>query len=178
MPENNALYFGHTKAPCVEKRLTMQITILVGTMTGTAEIVAGDVKKALEGDGHGVDVLLMDNLKADVFQRPGAFLVVTSTYGQGDVPDNARDFYADLQARRPDLGGKLAGVIGLGDTTYGDTFNMGGQQFEQILNDLGATLVGERLMHNASGGSLPEEDGVVWALDWVKALAPLNQAAA
>jgi flavodoxin len=40
----------------------MQVSILVGTMTGTAELVAGDVKKALEGKGHGVDILLMDNL--------------------------------------------------------------------------------------------------------------------
>ncbi|MEL3892621.1 flavodoxin domain-containing protein [Ferrovibrio sp. MS7] len=156
----------------------MQVSILVGTMTGTAEIVAGDVKKALEAEGHGVDVLLMDNLKADVFARPGTFLICTSTYGQGDVPDNARDFYADLEKVRPDLAGKLVGVIGLGDTTYGDTFNNGGAQFEQILRDLGATLVGERMQHNASGTTLPEEDGVAWALEWVKVVEPLQQAAA
>ncbi len=155
----------------------MQITILVGTMTGTAEIVAGDVKKALAAEGHAVDVLLMDNLKADVFQRPGAFLICTSTYGQGDMPDNARDFHADLVAMRPDLGGKLAGVIGLGDSTYADTYNHGGMQFEQILSELGATLVGERLAHNASGTTLPEEDAVVWALEWVKLASPLAQAA-
>src|SRR3546814_9526337 len=69
----------------------MQVSILVGTMTGTAELVAGDVQKALEDKGHSVEVLLMDTLKADVFERPGTFLICTSTYGQGDVPDNARD---------------------------------------------------------------------------------------
>lgn len=155
----------------------MNITILVGTMTGTAEIVAGDIKKALEPEGHAVAVLLMDNLKADVFSRPGAFLVCTSTYGQGDVPDNARDFYNDLKETRPDLSGKLAGVIGLGDSTYADTFNFGGKQFEEILRSLGATLVGERLAHNASSGSLAEEDGVIWAKAWIKELAPLAAAA-
>lgn len=155
----------------------MQVSILVGTMTGTAELVAGDVKKALEGKGHSVDVLLMDNLKAEVFQRPGAFLICTSTYGQGDVPDNARDFFADLQAAKPDLTGKPVGVIGLGDTTYQDTFNHGGQQFEALLKGLNATLVGERMQHNASGGTLPEEDAVTWALDWVEQAAPLAKAA-
>ncbi len=155
----------------------MQISILVGTMTGTAELVAGDVKKALEGKGHSVEVLLMDNLKAEVFQRPGAFLICTSTYGQGDVPDNARDFVADLQAAKPDLTGKLAGVIGLGDSTYQDTFNHGGQQFEALLKSLNATLVGERMQHNASGGTLPEEDAVAWALEWVEQAAPLAKAA-
>ncbi|MFN4311288.1 MAG: flavodoxin domain-containing protein [Ferrovibrio sp.] len=155
----------------------MQISILVGTMTGTAELVAGDVKKALEGKGHNVEVLLMDNLKAEVFERPGAFLICTSTYGQGDVPDNARDFVADLQAAKPDLTGKLAGVIGLGDSTYQDTFNHGGQQFEALLKSLNATLVGERMQHNASGGTLPEEDAVAWALEWVEQAAPLAKAA-
>src|SRR3546814_16039189 len=92
-------------------------------MTGTAELVAGDVQKALEDKGHSVEVLLMDTLKADVFERPGTFLICTSTYGQGDVPDNARDFIADLQAVKPDLTGKLVGIIGLGDTTSQDPFN-------------------------------------------------------
>lgn len=155
----------------------MQISVLVGTMTGTAELVAGDIKKALEGKGHDVEILLMDNLKADVFDRPGAFLICTSTYGQGDVPDNARDFFSDLQASKPDLTGKLCGVIGLGDSTYQDTFNHGGQQFEQILRELNATLVGERMQHNASSGTLPEEDGVTWALEWVEQVAPLAKAA-
>jgi MioC protein len=155
----------------------MQISILVGTMTGTAELVAGDVKKALEGKGHKVDILLMDNLKADVFQRPGAFLICTSTYGQGDVPDNARDFLADLQVTKPDLTGKLVGIIGLGDSTYMDTFNHGGRHFEAALTALNANLVGERMQHNASGGSLPEEDGVAWALEWADQVEPLAQAA-
>lgn len=155
----------------------MQVSILVGTMTGTAELVAGDVKKALEGKGHSVEVLLMDNLKAEVFERPGAFLVCTSTYGQGDVPDNARDFFADLQAAKPDLTGKLVGVIGLGDSTYQDTFNHGGQQFESLLKSLNATLVGERMQHNASSGSLPEDEAVTWALEWAEQAAPLARAA-
>ncbi|WP_370152873.1 flavodoxin domain-containing protein [Ferrovibrio sp.] len=155
----------------------MQISILVGTMTGTAELVAGDIQKALEGKGHAVEVLLMDNLKADVFERPGAFLICTSTYGQGDVPDNARDFLADLEAVKPDLTGKLVGIIGLGDSTYQDTFNHGGEQFEKGLQALNATIVGDRMQHNASSGSLPEEDGVTWALDWVEQVVPLAKAA-
>lgn len=155
----------------------MQVSILVGTMTGTAEIVAGDIKKMLEGKGHDVDVLLMDNLKSDVFQRPGAFLIVTSTYGQGDVPDNARDFLADLQAVKPDLTGKYVGIIGLGDTTYQDTFNHGGKQFEDAMQALKATVVGERMQHNASGGTLPEDDGLAWAEAWAEQVAPLAKAA-
>jgi MioC protein len=148
-----------------------EITILVGTMTGTAEIVAGDVKKALEADGHRVEVLMMDNLKADVFQRPGAFLICTSTYGQGDVPDNARAFFEDLQAKRPNLTGRYFGVLGLGDSTYADTYNNGGKQFDDLLAELGAERVCERMQHNASGPDLPEDQGVAWAADYVSCLS-------
>lgn len=151
------------------------ITILVGTMTGTAEFVAGDVSKLLEEAGHAVEVLPMDNLDATVFARPGVFLVCTSTYGQGDIPDNARAFFEAVQAVRPDLTGRRYGVIGLGDSTYGDTYNAGGRQFDDLLSGLGARAVGTRLEHNASSGVMAEDAGVEWARDWV---AELDRAAA
>jgi MioC protein len=151
--------------------LSAPITILVGTMTGTAEMVAADVKAALEGEGHQAEILVMDNLLADVFERPGAILVITSTYGQGDVPDNARALFDDMKAKRPNLAGRPFGVIGLGDSTYADTYNHGGQQFDDLLADLGATRTKERMAHNASGDQMPETMAVAWALDWVKTLS-------
>src|SRR2546423_404832 len=67
-----------------------KITILIGTMTGTAQLCAQEMELALGDDETQVEALLMDNLDASVFDREGAFLICTSTYGQGDVPDNAR----------------------------------------------------------------------------------------
>jgi len=154
-----------------------QINILVGTMTGTAELVADDVKAELEAGGFAVDILPMDNLDATVFERPGLFLICTSTYGQGDVPDNARAFFEDLQARRPDLAGIRFGVIGLGDSTYADTYCNGGKQFDDLLQALGARRIGERLDHNASGTSLPEVAAVEWVRRWSELLSPLAMAA-
>jgi MioC protein len=49
------------------------------------------------------------------------FLICTSTYGQGDVPDNARALYEDLKAEAPDLSRVRYGVFGLGDRTYAET---------------------------------------------------------
>ena len=66
------------------------ITILVGTMTGTAEMVAQEIEQALEAAGHQATIRAMDGLDASVFQSGGVFLICTSTYGQGDVPDNAQ----------------------------------------------------------------------------------------
>ena len=96
----------------------MQITILVGTMTGTAQLCAQEMELALEDGDTAVETLLMDKLDASVFARDGVFLVCTSTYGQGDVPDNAKAFYEDLKAKRPDLSAVRYGVFGLGDRTY------------------------------------------------------------
>lgn len=157
--------------------MEQQITILVGTMTGTAELVAEDVKAVLEQAGFAVDILAMDGMDASVFDRPGGFLICTSTYGQGDVPDNARDFFELLERDRPDLSAVRYGVISLGDSTYFDTFCQGGRRFDALLESLGATRVGERLDHNASGPSLPEDAGAEWARDWAEELRPLSVAA-
>jgi MioC protein len=68
----------------------MKINILVGTMTGTAQMCAQEMELALDGDDVQVVTLLMDKLDPSVFaDRGAAYLICTSTYGQGDVPDNA-----------------------------------------------------------------------------------------
>ena len=147
-----------------------KITILIGTMTGTAQLCAQEMELALGDDQTQVEALLMDNLDASVFDREGAFLICTSTYGQGDVPDNARALYEDLQRKRPDLSKLRYGVFGLGDRTYAETFNYGGKRFDDILTELGASRVGERYKHDASSGVLPEEMAVEWCQDWVSKL--------
>lgn len=142
------------------------VTILVGTMTGTAELVADEVKDVLTAEGLSAAVLAMDKLTPAAFERPGRFLICTSTYGQGDVPDNARDFFSALEAARPDLTRVEYGVIALGDHTYAQTFCFGGKRFDQLLTSLGAKRLGEILLHDASAGTIPEEVAVEWARRW------------
>ena len=143
------------------------LTILVGTMTGTAELVADEVKDALAAAGVAAEVLAMDKLTPTAFERPGRFLICTSTYGQGDVPDNARDFFGALETARPDLGCVQYGVIALGDRTYAQTFCFGGKRFDQLLTSLGATRLGEVMLHDASAGTVPEEIAVDWVRQWI-----------
>ncbi|HEX2331713.1 MAG TPA: flavodoxin domain-containing protein [Burkholderiales bacterium] len=145
----------------------MKVTILVGTMTGTAQLCAQEIELALDDGETEVETLMMDNLDASVFSRPSVFLVCTSTYGQGDVPDNARALYEDLKQARPDLSHVRYGVFGLGDRTYAETFNFGGKRFDDILTELGAKRVGERHMHDASSGILPEETALEWCQQWL-----------
>jgi MioC protein len=144
-----------------------KVAILVGTMTGTAELVADEVRGALEGAGFEATITLMDGLGASVFEDDAAYLICTSTYGNGDVPDNGQAFYGDLEATRPDLSNVVFGLIALGDRTYKATFCRGGLQFDELLRDLGAKRLGDPLLHDAGGGTLPEDVAAEWVLQWV-----------
>jgi MioC protein len=146
-------------------------------MTGTAEMVAQEVQTALEGAGHGAEIHMMDCLDASAFSGEGPYLICTSTYGQGDVPDNAQALFNSLESERPDLSGVTYGVIALGDRTYKDSFCQGGKRFDELLTQLGARRAGDILQHDASSGTLPEEVAAQWIVPWVEQhLAPAESA--
>lgn len=141
-------------------------TILVGTMTGTAELVAEEIGYALEQGGAKVTQLDMADATPAVFQRPGRFIICCSTYGSGDVPDNAQALYASLMTEKPDLSAVRYAVFGLGDHAYPETFGYGGKKFDAVLESLGATRLIATFVHDASGDALPEEA----CMDWLQPL--------
>ncbi len=147
--------------------MEQRLTILVGTMTGTAQLVADEVADAVKARGIAAVVVAMDGLDAAIFAGDDAFLVCTSTYGQGDVPDNAQALFADLERAKPDLARLRYGVIGLGDRTYAQTFCFGGKRFDALLQSLGARRIGEPMLHDASAGTIPEEVAVEWIGGWI-----------
>jgi MioC protein len=136
-------------------------------MTGTAQLVAQEVELTIDDDDTRVQVRPMDGLDASVLAGGGLFLICTSTYGQGDVPDNAKALYESLQKSRPDLSKVRYGVIALGDRTYAETFCNGGRRFDAILSSLGAVRIGEIMLHDASAGTMPEELAAEWARKWI-----------
>lgn len=154
-----------------EGAVDINLTILVGTQTGIAQLVAQEIELRLDGEGFRIRTLLMDDIAAgrsaaDVFGNGGLFLVCSSTYGQGDVPDGAKPFYEALLQNRPDLSQVRYGVIALGDRTYAETFCFGGKKFDKLLGELGALRVGEVMLHDASSGNLPEEEAAEWIEGW------------
>src|SRR6266702_5694733 len=126
-----------------------------------------ELELTLDDTDTAVKVLPMDGLDAGVFSGGGLFLICSSTYGQGDVPDNAKQLYGSLQSARPDLSKVQYGVIALGDRTYAETFCNGGKRFDAILSELGARRIGEIMLHDASAGTMPEEVAVAWAAGWI-----------
>ena len=156
-----------TQAGTRKKPMALELTILVGTMTGTAQLVAQELELTLDDAEIRVRTAMMDGLDAGVFSGGGLFLICSSTYGQGDVPDNAKNLYESLRTARPDLSNLQYGVIALGDRTYAETFCNGGKRFDAILSELGARRIGEVMLHDASAGTMPEEVAVAWVADWI-----------
>jgi len=136
-------------------------------MTGTAELVADEILDALEEEGVDAEILHTDDLEADIFDATASYIICTSTYGQGDVPDNGQAFMDDLEEKAPDLGGIHFGVFALGDLTYDQTFCNGGVLFDAALRKYGATRIGDILKHDASSGELPEDQAGDWAKEWL-----------
>lgn len=149
----------------------MKLKILVGTMTSTADYVAQAILMDCADVVSDIEVLMMDNLDIGVFDaapdEDALYLICTSTYGSGDVPDNARALYESLAATPKYLGHVRYGVIALGDRTYLQTFCFGGKKFDERLQDLGAQRVGEVWCHDASAGTLPETEGTAWCREWL-----------
>jgi MioC protein len=147
--------------------VNLELTILVGTQTGVAQLVAQEIELRLDGEDTRVKTLMMDELDPGVFEGGGLFLICTSTYGQGDVPDNAKQLYEGLTAQRPDLSGVCYGIVGLGDNgTHAATFCFAARKFDAILGELGARRIGEPLF-NDSCTNLPEDEAAEWIEGWV-----------
>lgn len=117
------------------------LRILYGTQTGNAEIVAGDAAAAAKAQGFDVTVSGLDEIALDEFAGLRYVLIVTSTYGEGEMPDNAELFWDALSsAVAPRLEGVSYGVLALGDTSY-DGFCQAGKLIDTRLEQLGASRV-------------------------------------
>lgn len=151
----------------------MKLKILVGTVTNTAEYVAQAIEMDCADLVESIEVQMMDGLDISVFDEDALFLICTSTYGAGDVPDNARALFDSLDQAPKFLGHVRYGVIALGDMgSHAATFCFAGKQFDERLQGLGAKRLGEIWCHDASDGSVAETEGAAWCRDWlVQALA-------
>lgn len=150
--------------------MTDKITILVATMSGTAEMVADELAGHIEDAGRGVRILRMEKACIDTVSQGGTVLICSSTYGTGDVPDNGQDFYRALEAERPDLSGLSYGVFALGDSVYPNTFCFGGKKLDALFEALGARKLGVRHEHDQRGGIYPEDAAADWISGWLEHL--------
>jgi MioC protein len=146
-----------------------KLLILVATMTGTALMAAEDIAEYCSENNIETKIIEIDNTDIKVLTEvKSPVLICSSTYGQGDVPDSAQNFYNKLKELSPNLNHIRYALFGLGDMTYRDTFAYGGKKFTDLLDSLNATKIGDPFYHDASDGTLPEEVAVDWFVNNIK----------
>ncbi|MCE0765012.1 flavodoxin domain-containing protein [Pseudonocardia kujensis] len=148
-----------------------RITILFGTESGNAEMVADDLSAAMGQGGIDAPVVSMEDYSVDDLRSQDVIILVVSTYGEGDLPETAVPFFQALREDKPDLAGLRFAAFGLGDSTY-DTYNLGVATLVSALTDLGATQIGETGHHDADSGLDASELAVTWVNDVLALTAP------
>jgi sulfite reductase (NADPH) flavoprotein alpha-component len=131
-----------TSAPAQTKQtVSKDVTILYGSQTGNAQGLAENTGKTLEAKGFNVTVSSMNDFKPNNLKKLENLLIVVSTHGEGEPPDNALSFHEFLHGRRaPKLENFRFSVLSLGDSSY-EFFCQTGKEFDVRLAELG----GERL---------------------------------
>jgi sulfite reductase (NADPH) flavoprotein alpha-component len=121
------------------------INILYGTQTGNSESVANDAASAAKSHGLLPVVKSMDELELTDLSAMEYLLIVTSTYGEGEMPDNAQMLWDAISADdAPRMENTKFSVLALGDTSY-DQFCQAGIEWDQRLEALGAQRVIDRV---------------------------------
>ena len=144
------------------------LVILVGSVYGGSVEVAEAVAEAVEAAGFSVEV----NEAPSITHLDGnsVILLVSSTTGNGELPDNIQPFYAELQKQPPAISGRGYAVIALGDSSYSDTYCAGGLLLDEAFANLGANALMPLLKIDALEFFQPADGISDWLAGWLNAL--------
>ena len=144
-----------------------KIGIFVGTVYGNALAVAEEAQRILLEHKHQANIYEEGTL-AD-WQKYSTVLVISSTTGQGDLPDTIAPLFYELRDNvgyQPNL---HYGLIALGDSSYGN-FCGAGMQFEALLQEHQAKRIGEILKIDSMDIAEPEVFAINWLENWATLL--------
>ncbi|MBL9114891.1 MAG: flavodoxin domain-containing protein [Verrucomicrobiaceae bacterium] len=144
------------------------LLVLYGSQSGNAEAVAKKIAKRASAGGFSARAASMDTVAASALPAEKNVLVVTSTWGDGDMPDNAQSFWTSINQNgsSPKLKGVRYSVLALGDRNYADTFCLAGRKIDERFAELGA----ERVVGRADCDVDFEETAEHWSSSALAAL--------
>ncbi|QLK20864.1 MULTISPECIES: flavodoxin domain-containing protein [Klebsiella/Raoultella group] len=125
------------------------LKIIFGTESGNAEMAAEDMATTLNNGGKTASIVAMDEYHVSELSNESHIILITSTYGEGELPLTAAPFYSKLNESRPNLSGVKFSAFGLGDSTY-ETYNQAIKAFIALMKELGAEQFGDPGFHDAA----------------------------
>ncbi|GAA3345328.1 assimilatory sulfite reductase (NADPH) flavoprotein subunit [Deinococcus persicinus] len=121
--------------------ITKTMTILYGSQTGNSQGLAEKYASLLKAQNVDVTVSSLGKFKASNLKKITNLLLIVSTHGEGDPPDQAIQFYEFLHSKRaPKLEHLQYAVLALGDSSY-EFFCKTGKDFDEQFAKLGATRI-------------------------------------
>lgn len=121
------------------------VHILYGTQTGNAENLARVISDSLTNAGFEAPVSNLADREPESIFDMDYLIIVTSTYGDGEAPDDASEWLSYLKFNEEiNLSHLKYSVLGLGDTYY-PHFCQAGKDFDQYLSKHGGHLIAPRL---------------------------------
>ena len=125
--------------------ISKEVTILYGSQTGNGQALAEKLTKNLKAEEYQVTLASMNEFKPNALKKIENLLLIVSTHGEGDPPDNALPFHEFLHSKRaPKLDNLQFSVLSLGDSSY-EFFCQTGKQFDERLLELGAKQLSPRV---------------------------------
>ncbi|USD37620.1 MULTISPECIES: FMN-binding protein MioC [Ferrimonas] len=133
------------------------LAVIVGTTMGGAEAVADEL----------ADKLAQHQIQCQQFLDPTLeqltpfphWLIVTSTHGAGDLPDNLLPFANSLESAQ--LSGTQFAICGIGDSSY-DTFCGAARTLDRLLQQAGAQPLVNKIEIDVQAVDLPEDRALEW----------------
>ena len=140
-----------------------KIDIIVGTTLGGTEYVADELAAKMTELGHQNHIHLAPQL-ADLDPK-SIWLVVSSTHGAGDLPDNLQPLLVEINQQKPDLQDLKYILCAVGDSSY-DTFCQGPEHLIQAFAQCGATPLVNKIQIDIQYQHVPEDAAVQWFTTW------------
>ncbi|QWA11199.1 FMN-binding protein MioC [Sodalis ligni] len=140
------------------------VTLISGSTLGSAEYVAEHIAGLLEQQGFTTEIL--HGPEWEELSPQGLWLIITSTHGAGELPDNLQPLFEQMAADRPSLSGVKYGGIGSGSREY-DTPCGAIEEGDRQMIALGAARIGEILKIDITQHEIPEDPAEEWAKKWI-----------